>query len=120
VSATLSAAASLRYRSLERTLRAVSKPKQRSRTAVRPDPRTVATLLAIFERLRVYVFTANRRCLFDSLALLNFLAWHGHFPDWVFGVRLYPFAAHCWVTSGAVVYNDTPERVGGYTPILVV
>jgi hypothetical protein len=58
-------------------------------------------------------------CLFDSLCLVHFLAQFGHFPQWIFGVKLEPFGAHCWVQSGDVVLNDTVEVIGQYTPILV-
>jgi hypothetical protein len=36
----------------------------------------------------------------------------------VFGVQARPFAAHCWVQKGEVVFNDTVEHVSGYTPIM--
>lgn len=58
-------------------------------------------------------------CLFDSLALIHFLAQFGHFPHWVFGVKLEPFAAHCWVQHEALALNDVVEAVRQYTPILV-
>ena len=60
------------------------------------------------------------KCLHDSLALLEFLARHGIFPDWVFGVRARPFVAHCWVQYEDMVFNDTVEHVTGYIPIMVV
>lgn len=39
---------------------------------------------------------------------------------WVFGVRTWPFLAHCWVQVGDRVVGDTAERVRGFSPILVV
>jgi hypothetical protein len=59
-------------------------------------------------------------CLFDSLALIHFLAQYGLYPDWVFGVSADPFEAHCWVQAGQVVLNDTVERVSAFTPILTI
>ena len=40
-------------------------------------------------------------------------------PDlqWIFGVRTWPFHAHCWVQQGAVVLSDYPEALVRYTPI---
>ncbi len=70
--------------------------------------------------MRVFLFTSKSECLFDSLTLLNFLARYGIFPDWVFGVQARPFAAHCWVQLDEIVFNDTVEHVGGYTPIMTV
>jgi hypothetical protein len=59
-------------------------------------------------------------CLFDSLALFQFLALQGMVVDWVFGVRAEPFEAHCWLQRDDVVLNDAVERVAGFVPILVV
>jgi hypothetical protein len=79
----------------------------------------VRALISAFCRLRPFY---NRRylCLFDSLALLNFLARYGIFPTWVFGVQSEPFAAHCWVQRNGILLNDTVDRVRVYTPILAV
>ena len=75
-------------------------------------------LVGIFHQLRPYFFTSQNKCLFDSLALIEFLRRFGIFPCWVFGVQLAPFAAHCWVQQGCVVLNDTTENVRQYTPIM--
>jgi hypothetical protein len=77
-------------------------------------------LAALFARLRPFLFTGHDRCLFESLALLEFLAMHGRHPRWVFAVRARPFAAHCWVQDGPVLLNDTLESVSGFTPIMRV
>jgi hypothetical protein len=76
-------------------------------------------LVSIFGQLRPFW---NRKyvCLFDSLALLNFLAKYDLFPIWVFGVQSEPFAAHCWVQQNEVLLNDTVDRVILYTPILAI
>jgi hypothetical protein len=76
--------------------------------------------VALFKRLRPLLFTARGACLFDSLALCLFLSRYRLFPRWVFGVTTRPFEAHCWVQHREVVFNDTPEHVGSFTPILVV
>ena len=59
-------------------------------------------------------------CLQDSLGLLDYLAARRAFPDLVFGVKLAPFAAHCWVQANGVVLNETIDTASAYTPILVV
>jgi hypothetical protein len=76
-------------------------------------------LVAAFVHLRPLFFTSRDACLLDSLTLLNFLARSGIFPSWVFGVRTAPFVAHCWVQADDTVFNDNPDYVRGYTPILV-
>jgi Transglutaminase-like superfamily len=76
-------------------------------------------LIAVFCQLRPF-YNRQYLCLFDSLALLNFLARYDIFPTWVFGVQSEPFNAHCWVQNGGFLLNDTADRVGIYTPILAV
>jgi hypothetical protein len=59
-------------------------------------------------------------CLMRSLQQRLYLAARGHGVAWVFGVRTWPFEAHCWLQAGDVVLDDAPGRVRGFTPILVV
>ena len=75
---------------------------------------------AAYERLRPFAFTAQDRCLHDSLALVCFLASEGSFPRLVIGVKMRPFGAHSWVQHGGTVLNDQHENVRRFSPILVV
>lgn len=59
-------------------------------------------------------------CLHRAFLLARYLARNGIRADWVFGVRTWPFAAHCWVQIGDTVVGDRLSRVSGFTPILVV
>ena len=59
-------------------------------------------------------------CLVRSALLMRFLNRQGLDADWIFGVRLHPFAAHCWVQAGDVCLNDDVERLWAYTPIMIV
>lgn len=59
-------------------------------------------------------------CLLQAALLLEFLAQAGLTADWVFGVRIWPFSAHCWLQAGDCVLNDSAERVGAYRPLLKV
>jgi Transglutaminase-like superfamily len=116
------AAASLRGRSLLAVVLAVA--ARRARLAGRQDDAlpldAVRNAVAVYESLRPLVFTSRDKCLFDSLALINFLAHQGMFPRWVIGVTTHPFAAHAWVQSDGIVINDLHERVRRFMPILVV
>jgi hypothetical protein len=76
-----------------------------------------ARLVAIFNKLRLF-YPRPYLCLFDSLALLDFLVQHGLSPRWIFGVRSEPFEAHCWLQAHDVVLNDSIERVSSYLPIM--
>jgi hypothetical protein len=73
-----------------------------------------------YEKLRPFVFSARSKCLFDSLAMVDFLAAEGLFPSWVIGVKTGPFGAHAWVQSGSTVLNDQHENVRRFRPILIV
>lgn len=59
------------------------------------------------------------QCLQRAFQLRALLRRHGLAVDWVFGVRTWPFAAHCWLQWEDWVLNDRLERVGRFTPILV-
>ncbi len=59
------------------------------------------------------------RCLHDTLALSGFLARRRLYPDIVIGVKLHPFAAHCWLQDGTTVLNDALASARDYQPVLV-
>lgn len=116
-SAALSANRWLRTLPLQETVQRVTSAAERSGDHTTFDYQKARTRIAAFNRLRPF-YDRSYLCLFDSLALLLFLAKFRLFPRWIFGVQSEPFAAHCWVQEGDVVLNDTVERVQPYTPIL--
>ena len=59
-------------------------------------------------------------CLYRAFLLLAYLRLEGRDASWVFGVRTYPFQAHCWLQVGDILLNDAVERVCAYTPIFAV
>ena len=60
-------------------------------------------------------------CLFRSYWELLFLRRMGVAGvRWVFGVRTYPFMAHCWLQIDAEVLNDDPDALVGYRQILAI
>jgi Transglutaminase-like superfamily len=111
----------LRFWRFERVIQRVAARKARRTDRGPPlDLERVRRLVDAFDRLRVFLFSSREECLHDSLAVVEFLARHGVFPTWVFGVRARPFIAHCWVQSEGAVCNDTVEHVSTYVPIMVV
>jgi hypothetical protein len=111
----------LRTWPFERVIQRVRRRKKLLGPSAKPlDAERARKLVEAFARYRVFLFSSKDECLYDSLALLEFLARYGIYPDWVFGVQTRPFAAHCWVQHGDIVFNDTVEHVIGYTPIMVV
>lgn len=75
--------------------------------------------LALFRAARLLIPTAPN-CLTDSLALSAFLSRRGISFKLVFGVKLDPFAAHCWLQNDEAILNDAADSVAAFTPILVV
>jgi hypothetical protein len=111
----------LRYRTFESVIARVSSRIQRSaRDNEKHDEARVHELIAIFAALSPVFFAAKDACLFDALALSEFLSAYDIYPHWVFGVQGRPFAAHCWLELDGLVLNDTVDHVKRYTPIMVV
>lgn len=72
-------------------------------------------------------FAANRwvnptppRCLIDALALDRILLSQAIVASLVFGVRISPFNAHCWLQTPQTILTGTAAEARNFTPILVV
>lgn len=62
----------------------------------------------------------KRNCLLDSLSLI---AWLGPASDGailIFGVKLHPFAAHCWVQDKGLILSDRLQAVSRFTPVRTI
>jgi hypothetical protein len=77
-------------------------------------------LVAEFGRLRTFFFSSRNACLFETLALIEFLALHKVYVGWFFGVRAEPFVSHCWAQEGEVIFNESIELIGTLVPIMAV
>ena len=118
--ATARAAIVLRCWSLVRIVRRVSRRKSLYHGTGSSSLERTRDLTMAFEYLRPFLYSPRDACLFDCLTLTEFLAMHGVFPTWVFGVRAKPFAAHCWLQHEGVLLNDSVVRTGSFTPIMTV
>jgi hypothetical protein len=107
----------LRTKAFSRTLERIERRRRRADLSGVGNVPHVSTMIAAFQRLRP-LYPRSYLCLFDSLALLEFLAGYHFLPRVVFGVVADPFQAHCWLQDGLTVINDELERVGRYKPIL--
>ncbi|SFS78536.1 lasso peptide biosynthesis B2 protein [Brevundimonas viscosa] len=87
--------------------------------SARPDPARVASVVSGFRRLLPWV-PGQGACLYRAFVLLTMLRRVGQDATWVFGVRTWPFGAHCWLQLEDAVLDDDPERVARYTPIMAV
>lgn len=112
----LSSELSLRTTSLAELLRRIRTRKTHSVGEPRASAERVAQDFLHLNR----IVSGNGRCLARSLAVVNRLASFNIYPELVFGVRLYPFTAHCWVEATGCVLTDHHERTAHFTPILAV
>lgn len=84
-----------------------------------PDMQKIAGLTAVFVR-RLPWDPRQGACLYRAWLLRRLLRSVGQDAVWVFGVKTWPFAAHCWLQVDDVVLDDDPDRIGHYSPILAV
>ena len=113
----------LRWKPLEKVVRKVELRKLRHEQkgmSKNVDPEQLKELVEVFNRLRPLLFTATNQCLYDALSMIEFLAGYRIYPDWVFGIRMGPFSAHCWVQKDNIVLNDSVAKILLRTPIMVV
>lgn len=113
----------LRQRSLESIIQRILKRKQKLKThkfSGDKDIHYAWDLVEIFQSLTPLLFSKKEKCLYNSLTLIEFLSYYGVYPDLVFGVKMGPFSAHCWVQKGNILFNDTAAHTTSFTPILVI
>ena len=119
IQACISSAVRQRWSSLEDIVSAVEHRKARHAFLTPLDIAKARDLTTLFQRLRCF-FPVNYLCLYDSLALIEFLARYNIFPTWVFGIKLEPWAAHCWVQEAGFTFNEGVEEATKYTPIMTI
>lgn len=109
--------AGLASRAAERRSFAARLPPPKAAPAA---PATPALLddLAAYRALQPWL-PFDGACLFRSQMLRAYLRALGHRVDWIFGVRTWPFGAHCWLQAGDLVLDDEAERLVAYHPIMV-
>ena len=83
----------------------------------RPDDRLLLRRVSVFEALLPWIPLPGA-CLWRSYVLLRFLQRGGCDAQWVFGVRTWPFEAHCWLQVDDLALDDRSERLVRFKPIL--
>jgi hypothetical protein len=114
-----SAALQIRLRTIEHIIRSKSNRKNRKGCSESFDYEKARRATRIFLKMRPY-FPKDYLCLYDSLALIEYLALHDLYPSWTFGVKLEPWHAHCWVQEGPFVFNEEPAESEDYTAIMAI
>lgn len=108
----------LKARGLAETVAALERQKHRSPLVAQGGGQRERWIRG-FEQAKLLRSPVSR-CLPRSMALASCLFRSGHAVQLIMGVRLRPFAAHCWVQDGETVLNDTPEQVATFTPVFVL
>jgi len=85
----------------------------------RRDPAALAARVEVFRQLLPFA-PATGVCLLQAEMLLRFLNADDLDADWVFGVRTFPFLAHCWLQCGDQCVSEAPETLHVYRPIMVI
>lgn len=109
-----------RRRNLVQIFHDVTALKSKAQQRRKRDERDAADLTRSFQQIVPWFFSTHDACFFSSLLLVRFLARGGVTADWVFGVRLSPFRAHCWVSYQGLILNEDSHVVEGFEPILIV
>jgi hypothetical protein len=104
---------------LPRLLRRLSAAKAALMDPCRVAPDVAIQVAAAFRQAALLASSPNQ-CLRRSIAVASSLLRQGASPDLVFGVRLGPFQAHCWVQHDSAIVNDRMDLVRTFTPILVI
>jgi hypothetical protein len=107
-------------RNFEGVVDGVTRWKRQAGTNQSSPIESVLERVADFHAMTPYFFSTRDACRFRSLVLMNYLTRSGITPDWVFGVRLCPFGAHCWVEYEGVILNDVSDTVAEFRPIMSV
>jgi len=96
------------------------------RTGHRPDSASVGNADHVASRIAAafaappLCFGKSGQCLPRALAAFALCRRGGIVPTLVFGVRLEPFAAHCWLQIGATMIVGDLDQARMFMPILVV
>jgi hypothetical protein len=93
--------------------------RRRQRRFRETSDQKLAGLHAAFQSASLWIGEADQ-CLARSIAFRMLAFRLGLAPTLVMGVKLDPFAAHCWVQTDDRVANDSLEHVRGFTPILAI
>ena len=83
---------------------------------VRRSAASVEELAARFERMSLYL-PYQAPCLLRTYVLLHYLSFYGRRADWVIGVQLFPFRAHCWLATDDLLVGERAHLIEDYLPI---
>lgn len=110
----------LKLLGLSETLRIAERWKSQAEPTVNSSPREMYRLAGAFEAAR-RLLPLKSQCLPNSLALARLLTRWGFVEfELVIGVKIHPFAAHCWVQDQDMLLNEASDYAATFTPIRAV
>ena len=112
---TLAATAAFRGQSLAQLVDAA---EPRSSRPTPFDCRRISARVSAYRTVLPFILFEGL-CLQRAYQLRRILASDGQRVDWVFGVKTWPFFAHCWLQIDDLVIGDRFDRVRSFTPIAV-
>jgi hypothetical protein len=115
----IAAARQLRTTSFQRILERIRSDKRAHSLEARRTLPAMAAIVAGANAVSL-VTRVTDRCLVRALAVREACSRNGIATRLVFGVRMHPFAAHCWVELGECVVVGEFDQVRLYTPILAL
>ena len=108
----------LKVRSLDGVFASIDAAKRRCAEA-NPKAADASAIAAAFAKADRYISPLDL-CLPRSIALARTMIAAGIAPNFVLGVKLRPFEAHCWVQRGNTLVGDDLGAIVPFTPILVL
>lgn len=84
-----------------------------------PNAHAVSMRVSAVRQVRPWL-PLRGECLQRTFRLRSYLAAGGIATQWIFGVRTWPFSAHCWLQIDDMVVGDRLDRILRYTPIMRV
>lgn len=94
--------------------------RDEKRRSLEQSPKVgIQELLDAFHAARPWFWVAPI-CRLDAFALALLLWRSARDANLVFGVRLEPFAAHCWTQVGRSALNEPHPRLFQYTQIMII
>lgn len=101
------------------SIQAVLDSVSKVRSAATPAEAGLIAQATRFLAARRYL-PSKPNCLVDSLALMRFLGPLAAGTTLIFGVKLEPFSAHCWVQLERLLLNDRSDYVERFAPVRTV
>lgn len=109
----------LRSRPLASVVERLKRAARQTRKGDADTGRSVGMIAAAFERSALLMGSSDR-CLSRALAAMIICRRREIDATLVFGVRINPFGAHCWVQHRSMVLVGGYEQARLFTPILAV